>query len=300
MVARAIALRKAGDDAQALDWYERALAIDPAPRTKAHRALTLQALGRSVEAEAGLREALEAGGDAWIARRRAELEASLKIIESRIGTLVVDCDTSGAELLVDGRTMGPIAKPGVRVAIGGHELTVRAPGYRDATARVDVAAGATVETRIALTAEEVAPSPSTPTAVASTSPPAPVVPPPRVAPEPAPAPAIPPTSLRRTVGLATGGVAGAALAVGAVYGLKAIATRGDRDAQCHPVPSCNQTGVDLDSTGRGQATVATIAFAVGVVALGAGTYLMFSASPSAASAASAGPRSASLGVGGVW
>jgi predicted TPR repeat methyltransferase len=63
--ARGSALKKAGDLRQALDSYERALALAPAYALAQHyRANTLRALGRNGEAIAAYRQALALGADA--------------------------------------------------------------------------------------------------------------------------------------------------------------------------------------------------------------------------------------------
>src|SRR5437868_2010830 len=64
-VERGIELRRTRNDAEALEYFRRAYEIRPTPRTRVQMALAEQALGRWIEAEADLVEALRAQGDAW-------------------------------------------------------------------------------------------------------------------------------------------------------------------------------------------------------------------------------------------
>src|SRR5580704_12825575 len=66
LIAEGIALREQGRDREALELFVRAAALAASPRATAQIGLAQQALGHWVEAEAGLRTALEQGTDPWI------------------------------------------------------------------------------------------------------------------------------------------------------------------------------------------------------------------------------------------
>jgi hypothetical protein len=80
--------------------------------------------------------------------------------------------------------------------------------------------------------------------------------------------------LRRRVGLgvAAGGVVAAG--VGTIFGVKAINRNDDSKSHCQQ-NTCDPTGVKLNHDAKSAATVSTIFFGIGLVALGAGAWLMF-------------------------
>src|SRR5262245_14916190 len=67
-IARGVALRRQGRNAEALAEFQKAYARDPSPRALAQIALAQQALGNWVVAETGLVDALAARNDPWIQR----------------------------------------------------------------------------------------------------------------------------------------------------------------------------------------------------------------------------------------
>src|SRR5580704_13340383 len=77
LVKEGIELRRLHRDADALDAFRRAYALDPAPRTLAQIALAEQALGHFVDAESDLQRAIGAGDDPWIRRSARTLEVGL-------------------------------------------------------------------------------------------------------------------------------------------------------------------------------------------------------------------------------
>ena len=79
---------------------------------------------------------------------------------------------------------------------------------------------------------------------------------------------------RTPIGYATIGVGVAALATGAYFGAHTFALK--RDADCVG-KRCSASGMsDIDSA-RTSATLSTIGFGLGIVAIGVGTYLVISA-----------------------
>jgi hypothetical protein len=102
----------------------------------------------------------------------------------------------------------------------------------------------------------------------------------------------PPTSDdrgRRTLGFVVGGVGLAAVAAGATFGLLALSKKSDADASCQGRYDCPRDGYDANNAAHTDAAVSTIAFAVGLVAAGVGTYLVVTSR-------SSGKASASLGL----
>jgi PEGA domain len=138
-----IELRRAGRDSEALAVFQRALAADGSPRTRAQVGLAEQALGFWVEAERDLSAALEAGKDAWFQQHQTALHRALEVIRAHLATLEVVANVSGAELWINGSRAGvlPLASP-LRVVAGTMTVEVRAPGFETQTRSVEVAAQA--------------------------------------------------------------------------------------------------------------------------------------------------------------
>jgi hypothetical protein len=134
-------LRRAGRDAEALAVFERALAVDGSPRTRAQVALAEQALGLWVEAERDLSTALAAGdGDGWFQQHQGTLRAALGAIRSRLATLDVEANVAGAELWIDGARAGILPlRSSLRVVAGAMTVEVRAPGFETQTRELQVA-----------------------------------------------------------------------------------------------------------------------------------------------------------------
>jgi tetratricopeptide (TPR) repeat protein len=79
-IRHGIALREAGDDAAALLEFQHAFDQSHRPLALAQMGLAEQALGHWADAEAHLRAALAAQGDAWIDRHREALQDAYAVI----------------------------------------------------------------------------------------------------------------------------------------------------------------------------------------------------------------------------
>jgi hypothetical protein len=94
-----------------------------------------------------------------------------------------------------------------------------------------------------------------------------------------------------------GGAGIAALAVGSYLGLEAKKLRSESDEQCPtPTGECTQWAVDKNDSARRTANFATVAFAVGIVGVGVGTYLLLVPSQAPASRAASASGSVSAWV----
>ena len=105
--------------------------------------------------------------------------------------------------------------------------------------------------------------------------------------EPSPTPSGVSGQTQRAAGWILTGVGAVAIGGGAIFGLRAIAKKDERDADC--VGGCSQIGVDADRAGRTAGLVSTLAIAGGVVAAGAGLWFVLSA-PSSGAATRVGVR----------
>jgi|SRR5579859_2915204 len=154
-VRRGIELRRTHQNAEALAEFEEAYALAPTPRARAQVALAELALGRWVEAESGLVEALAAKDDPWIAKNHDILADALASIRPRVADLVVDASVAGAEVWVDGARRGvvPLVAP-LRVAAGDVVVEVRAPRFLTLRRSVKVWGGESAHETFTLTAAE--------------------------------------------------------------------------------------------------------------------------------------------------
>jgi hypothetical protein len=295
-------LRREGRDAEALDEFRRAYALDAAPRTLAQIALAEQALGRWVDAEAHLVQALAASGDGWIGSHRGVLQSGLATIRQHLGSLDVDVDVTGAELWVNGAQVAtaPLAAP-MRVEAGSVVLEVRAPGYATARRMTNVDPGGS--SREAVHLVPLAPSGSLPQAPSASVPPTGSAPP-EVAP---PITVVVVDRPLRTTAYVWLGAGVVGILAGTYFGVRTLTTKSDRDQECGgPNGSCSLRGVVLDAEARNFAVRSTASFAGGLVAAGVGAALFWvsrshvPAGPTAALWLDLGTERATAGVRGSW
>lgn len=302
MVKHGLALRRERRDAEALDEFRRAYALDPAPRTLAQIALAEQALGRWVDAEADLQRATSAKADPWIAANKRVLDAGLVTIQGHLGSLEVAADVAGAELWINGARVGtlPLAAP-LRVEAGSVVVEVRAEGHATARRLTSVEPGGSARESVLLV-PLAGPTPlpsSQPAPVVATAPPTP------------PAPAPPTTSSvdrpLRNVSFVLMSAGALELVAGAAFGVRTLQTKSDRDGYCQG-QVCKPMGVALDEQARALATQSTAWLAGGALTAGVGVVLFLMSGsrvlpgPSAAVhlTVDAGLDRASAGLGGSW
>jgi len=292
-------------------------------------------MGQPVYAVDVLKRYLTDGGKEVPAARRRQVEADITQQERRIATVTVRAPYSGVAIRLDGVEVGksPLPEP-VRVAAGAHVFAASLPGYRPWEQRLELAGK---EQRLIEMAFEpvaapvhaaaptspvsgaVAPAPGqaasatvAPTATAAANPAV-------VGPGPAPAaettaPAVPPSTptagSKRLPAYVVGGLGLASLAVGGVFGIRAITQMNDSDKEC-PKDVCSQRGVDLANRAKTSALIADITIGAGLVGVAVATYL-FVRSPKATEPApgtlassiqvapAVGPNLAGVALGGSW
>jgi hypothetical protein len=133
LVRRGLVLRRAHQDAAALELFQKAFASSPSTMIGAQIALAKQALGRWIEAERDLQAAL-AAPDPWVDAHRRVLLQSLGVIQSHLGWLEVTSSLESTEVWLDDERLVTLAdsvhSEVRRVTAGRHELSLSAPDGR--------------------------------------------------------------------------------------------------------------------------------------------------------------------------
>lgn len=278
LIARGIELREKRDDEAALGLFRKAYERSKSARCLAQIALAEQALGRWVDAETHLSEAIVRADDPWIARKKPVLAQSLTEIQGHLGSLELSGGIAGAEVVLNGQPAGtfPVNAP-LRVPSGSVAMEVRAPGYLPMVRTVTVPGGGLARESVVLIAireassapaQDAGPSVVTTAKVTAESPGAPAT--------------VESWGTRKKVALGLGAGAIVAGVVGAVFLVKADGYRkdfnrteanGGRCTLADPVqPAPCQSILD----DKNFAVKAGVAGLVGAVLMGgAGAYLYF-------------------------
>lgn len=179
-------LYQEGKYASALVEYDEAynLSLDEKGRKNwkilYNRGQCLVMLGREPEGIASFQQYLDEGGDQIDAERRKQVEADIRKLKARLGTVILEGTMpNGSEVLLDGRTMGRTPLPGPLVAATGvHDLVVKPPGGgQPYVASVIFKSGEQIAHRVVMTVAGPTPEPL-PTAPYVDTPPPPPLPPP--------------------------------------------------------------------------------------------------------------------------
>lgn len=177
-----VALRSQSRNAEALDRFRRAYALCGGARALGRMGLAEGAMERFVDAEVHLGQALSGTSDPWIESYRRDLETARSRASARLATLELSGDGPAAEVVMQGEVLGRWpAQRRFRVVAGAVTFTLRAAGCAATTRSVTVSAESTLRESVTLSCGE-----------ASSG------------------------NTRRTLAWVSGGVAVAALGVGAV------------------------------------------------------------------------------------
>jgi hypothetical protein len=130
LIRKGLDLRQKGQDEEALKEFRRAYELSQSARALAQIALAEQALGRWVEAESHLTEALTHTQESWISHNKKHLDQALNDIQGHLGSLELSGEAKPGTVKVDGVQVAtlPLAAP-LRVPAGSIALEVQAPGY---------------------------------------------------------------------------------------------------------------------------------------------------------------------------
>lgn len=138
-----------GDLKGALIEFKRAYAVAANYRVLYNLGQVENELRDYTEAQAYFQRYLNDGGDDIPSARRREVESLLGKLAGRIATLTIETDVPGAELFVDGVSIGksPLSGP-VRVSTGSRVLSAVASGRPRVTRVVEAAGGESVSVRL--------------------------------------------------------------------------------------------------------------------------------------------------------
>lgn len=141
LIREGIELRREHDDYRALELFRQAHSLDPNPRAAAQLGFCEQAVGHWVDAELHLKAALDKGKtDKWIRANREFLEESLKEVRTHIGFLRVRGVPQGAQLFVNGSSVGtlPLEEP-LRLNEGTYDVSASSEGYETSAQKATLA-----------------------------------------------------------------------------------------------------------------------------------------------------------------
>jgi hypothetical protein len=215
-----------------------------------------------------------AAGKSDVEKRALARAAAL---EPNLAKLAISVDSAsdvpGLEVKRDGVKVGH-AEFGVPIPVdpGTHVVDATAPNKQPFSGKVDVApkqANATLSVTL-VDAPQAAPPPTPATAPPPTPSPATASP---AAPE-QPASS---WSGQKTVALIVGGVGLVGIGVGSAFGLIAKSKNDQALQSCRTSTLCSQHGLDLTNDAKSAATVSTVAFVAGGVALAGGIVLWLTA-----------------------
>lgn len=144
------------DYQRALDAFQEAYRLAPHASVRLNIANCYQQLNRPVEALFHFEHYLSEADHPAAAQRR-EIEATIRELRLRIGTITFQVTPDGATITIDStdQRRAPVTEP-VRVTQGRHSIEIRLEGYRTETQAVDVAGGSDARVAVRLSRAEAA------------------------------------------------------------------------------------------------------------------------------------------------
>jgi Tfp pilus assembly protein PilF len=150
LVRQGVELRKQRKHLEAYDYFRRAHEMSATPRTAAQLGLVEYQLGRWVDAESHLDQAVKAR-DPWIDQNRKTIESALETVRSHVAYIEIKGTPAGAEVIVNDRRVGTLPLPGlIRAGEGYAEVHVTAPGHVPAHRTLTVTAQLTQQLFVSL------------------------------------------------------------------------------------------------------------------------------------------------------
>ena len=288
-------LMEAGQIDQACEKLAESQRLEPGGGTLLNLAACHEKQGRTASAWTEFNAALaQARRDARDDRARAASER-IASIEARLSTLTIRVTPPATDVTVT-LDQTPVRSPawgvGVPVDPGEHVIEATAPHKRPWRAKVVVGADHDAQTaQVPLLEDETATGAVVPAIVTPPSPKGAENNASNVSPPIAADANVSPSRSsshagRDGVTIAVGVVGLAGVAVGTIFGLRAISKHEDSDREC-PNGLCTRDGAALNDSAHAAGNVSTVAFAVGAAGLGAAAILFFTRPSSSASSGSA-------------
>ncbi len=267
-------LMEAGRYPEACPKFEASQRLDPGVGTMLNLAECYEKTGRTASAWAEFREVISAAKAAESRDREDLARTRASALEGKLSRLTIALSpeasaTQSLEVRRDGAVVDP-AELGSAIPVdpGKHVIEVNAPGKQKWFTSVELAKDG-AQTSITIPALAAAPGSSngtTPpgdTAATGTS---------------QTADTGTGKASRKPLAMVIGGVGVVGLGVGGFFGLRALSKKSDAKDLCHPYPTGCEAGANsLESDAKSAATLSTVAFAVGGVALATGIVLFVTA-----------------------
>jgi hypothetical protein len=281
------ALMAASKAHEACPKFEESQRLDPGSGTLLNLAKCYEQTARLASAWSTYLEAASVAKATGNAEREQGARALASALAPRLSRLAVkvapEARVAGLEVLRDGIAIGTV-QWGVALPAneGDHEIVARAPGHQDWKGMVKVAGEGTMA---AIEIPGLSVAAGSPAGTSGGD---------RELEKP-------PSGLgtQRILALVSGGVGVAGLAVGAIFGLKAIDKKSDADAACNGSSCSTDEAVAAGNDAQAAGNVATLGMIVGAVGLAGGAALWFTA-PTEGPAIQAGLGYGTLHVRGVW
>lgn len=262
--------------AEACPKLEESQRLDPAGGTLLHLGLCYEGLDKTASAWAAFNEALSAAVRDGRRDRERIARQRLSELEPKLTRVVVHVHPSTANLSGLRVTRGEVdvttAQLGTPIPVdpGRHVFSAVAPGRERWTHEIVAPAGpATLEVQIPELAEEATP--------------------------PAPRDG----TAQKTLGLVAAGVGLGGLAVGSIFGLRALSKKEDAEPHCRG-DLCDGTGLALRDEGMRAGDLSTLFFVGGGVLLAGGALLFLSAPSGSGRSVSVDLGPARIGIAGRW
>jgi hypothetical protein len=257
-----------GKYADACPKFEASQKLDPGLGTVLNLADCYEKIGKTASAWAQYREAIPLARAAGSTERETLATERSKALESRLSTLTIramsgDSGDAALDVRRDGVSVdaAELSTP-IPVDPGTHEVTAAAPGQKPWSAKVSVGTNAA---KVVVEIPKLEPAAGGAPAAAATA-------------APADESSTQKSSAQRPIAIAVGAVGVVGLGLGTFFGLSASSTWKDAKAACTDFPyQCTQEGLDKQDSARTKATVSTVAFIAGGVALATGVVLFVTA-----------------------
>jgi pimeloyl-ACP methyl ester carboxylesterase len=154
LVRESLSEFSAGDFAEARALFERAHALQPNARTLRGLGITAFELKRCVKAVTELEAALADARKPLTDAQRNEVQGLIKKARRFVGKFKLELTPANATVLLDGR---PSESAELVIDLGEHQVSVHAPGYRDAELKLVIDGGEDTTQRVKLVRLELSP-----------------------------------------------------------------------------------------------------------------------------------------------